>query len=61
MDVCRTLDMIINKLKQVLRVRRNINWSPKGFIPVTMQRTHKATIQTVYFSVFVNTSIYYGL
>jgi len=39
MDVCRTADMIINKPEQVLCVRRNISWSPKGFIKVTMQRT----------------------
>jgi len=63
MDVCRTLGMIVNKLEQVLRVRRNINWSPKVrvFMPVTVQRTQNNNLDSVFFSVFVNTLVYYGL
>jgi len=49
MDVRRTLDMIINRLEQVLRVRRIINWSRKGFIPVIIQRTQNNNLDSAYF------------
>ena len=51
MDVRRTLGMIVNKLEQVLRVRRNISWSPKVrvFMPVTKQRTQNNNLDSAFF------------
>jgi len=49
MEVCRTLDMIINKLEQVLHVCKIFNWSRKGSIPVTMQRTQNNNLDSVFF------------